>query len=188
MDSSWIPPTLVYMQQQLIRYVCSACLIFGIPGCLLNVILLSQRQVRVTSCCNLMREFERIKRIIDLAAQLWTYDHTLTLGALLQKWIWTDWIESRGDIFHPEDTQTEQRFNEAINKAQLLSTSPSELTELQQDIIQKIEELWHLVPDQRFGQFLSNYAFGHFMSHPPKMMLQQNGQTILEAMQECHKA
>ncbi|CAF2182992.1 unnamed protein product [Rotaria magnacalcarata] len=135
-----------------------------------------------------MREFERIKRIVDLAAQLWTYDHTLTLGALLQKWIWADWIESRGDIFHPEDTQTEQRFNEAIRKAQSSSASPSELTELQKNIIQKIEELWHLVPDQRFGQFLSNYAFGHFMSHPPKMMLQQNDQTILEAMQKCHKA
>ncbi|CAF2951540.1 unnamed protein product [Rotaria sp. Silwood2] len=132
-----------------------------------------------------MREFERIKRIIDLVSQLWTYDHILTLGGLLEKWIWADWIESRGDIFYPEDTQTEQRLNEAIKKAQSSSTSPSELTQLQKNIINKIEELWPHVPDQRFGQFLSNYAFGHFMSHPPKMMLQQNDETILQAMQEC---
>ncbi|CAF2419115.1 unnamed protein product [Rotaria sp. Silwood2] len=132
-----------------------------------------------------MREFERIKRIIDLVSQLWTYDHILTLGGLLEKWIWADWIESRGDIFYPEDTQTEERLNEAIKKAQSSSTSPSELTQLQKNIINKIEELWPHVPDQRFGQFLSNYAFGHFMSHPPKMMLQQNDETILQAMQEC---
>ncbi|CAF3937074.1 unnamed protein product [Rotaria sp. Silwood1] len=87
-----------------------------------------------------------------------------------------------GDIFYPEDTQTEQRLNEAIKKAQSLSTSPSQLTELQKKIINKIEELWPHVPDQRLGQFLSNYAFGHFMSHPPKMMLQQNDETIFEAM------
>ncbi|CAF5120703.1 unnamed protein product, partial [Rotaria magnacalcarata] len=52
MDSSSIIPTLVYMQQQLTRYACSVWLIFGIPGCLLNVILLSRRQMRGTSCCN----------------------------------------------------------------------------------------------------------------------------------------
>jgi hypothetical protein len=131
-----------------------------------------------------MREFERIKRITDLVSQLWTYDHTLTLGELLEKWIWTDWIASRGDIFHPEDTQTEQRLNEAIKKAET-SSSPSDLTQLQKDIIKKIEELWPHVPDQRFGQFLSNYAFGHFMSHPPKKLLQQSDETILQALQQC---
>lgn len=131
-----------------------------------------------------MREFARIERISNLVAQLWTYDQTLTLGGLLQKWIWTDWIEKRGDIFHPEDTQTEERLNEAIKKAQLSST-PTELTQLQQDVISKIKELWPHVPDQRFGQFLSNYGFGHFMSHPPKMMLQQSDETILQALQLC---
>jgi hypothetical protein len=131
-----------------------------------------------------MREFERIKRIADLVSQLWTYDHTLTLGELLEKWIWTDWIASRGDIFHSEDTQTEQRLNEAIKKGET-SSSPSDLTQLQKDIIKKIEELWPHVPDQRFGQFLSNYAFGHFMSHPPKKLLQQSDETILQALQQC---
>jgi hypothetical protein len=131
-----------------------------------------------------MREFERIKRIIDLVSQLWTYDHTLTLGELLEKWIWTDWIASQGDIFHPEDTQTEQRLNEAIKKAET-SSSPSDLTQLQKDVITKIAELWPHVPDQRFGQFLSNYAFGHFMSHPPKKLLQQTDETILQALQQC---
>ncbi|CAF1147311.1 unnamed protein product [Rotaria magnacalcarata] len=52
MGSSSIIPTIVYMQQQLTRYACSVWLIFGIPGCLLNVILLSRRQMRGTSCCN----------------------------------------------------------------------------------------------------------------------------------------
>jgi hypothetical protein len=133
-----------------------------------------------------MREFARIERISDLVSQLWTYDHTLTLGGLLQKWIWTDWIESRGDIFHPEDTQTEERLKEALNKAQT-SSAPSDLTQLQKDVIDKIKAVWPHVPDQRFGQFLSNYAFGHFMSHPPKMMLQQSDETILEALQNCSK-
>ena len=131
-----------------------------------------------------MREFARIERISNLVSQLLTYDQTLTLGGLLQKWIWTDWIEKRGDIFHPEDTQTEERLNEAIKKAQLSST-PTELIQLQQDVISKIKELWPHVPDQRFGQFLSNYGFGHFMSHPPKMMLQQSDETILQALQLC---
>jgi hypothetical protein len=130
-----------------------------------------------------MREFERIQRIIDLVSELWTYDHTLTLGGLLEKWIWTDWIESRGDIFRPEDTQTEQRLKEAIQKAQT-SSSVSDLTQLQKDVINKIKELWPHVPDQRFGQFLSNYAFGHFMSHPPKMLLKQSDETILQALQQ----
>ncbi|CAF4477753.1 unnamed protein product [Rotaria magnacalcarata] len=55
MGSSSIIPTIVYMQQQLTRYACSVWLIFGIPGCLLNVILLSRRQMRGTSCCNSLR-------------------------------------------------------------------------------------------------------------------------------------
>ncbi|CAF5090041.1 unnamed protein product, partial [Rotaria sp. Silwood1] len=37
---------------QLIRYGYSSWLIFGVPGCLLNIIILSRRQFRVTSCCN----------------------------------------------------------------------------------------------------------------------------------------
>ena len=131
-----------------------------------------------------MREFERIQRIMDLVSELWTYDHTSTLGGLLEKWIWTDWIESQGDIFRPEDTQTEERLKEAIKKAQT-SSSPSDLTQLQKDLINQIKKIWPHVPDQRFGQFLSNYAFGHFMSHPPKKMLQQSDETILQALQQC---
>lgn len=132
-----------------------------------------------------MREFARIQRINDLVAELWIYDHTLTLGGLLEKWIWKDWIESRGDIFYPEDDQTEVRLKEAIKKAQTSSSTPVDLTQIQKDIINKIKELWSHVPDQRFGQFLSNYAFGHFMSNPPKMMLQQSDETILQALQQC---
>lgn len=125
-----------------------------------------------------MRELARIQRILDLVVQLWSYEQNLTLGQLLEKWIWTDWIETRGDIFHPEDTQTETRLQEALSKAKTNSTVV-ELNQLQKDIIKEITDKWPMVPDQRFGQFLSNYAFGHFMSHPPKMMLHQSDEIIL---------
>ena len=132
-----------------------------------------------------MREFARIQRILDLTAQLWTYDSSLPLGELLQKWIWTDWIESRGDIFHPEDTTTEEQLKNALANARGTSALTADpLTPLQQNVIAKIGELWPHVPDQRFGQFLSNYAFGHFMNHPPKMMLRQSDEAILTAMQQ----
>ncbi|CAF4227242.1 unnamed protein product, partial [Rotaria sp. Silwood2] len=52
MSSSTLGITLGLIQEQLIRYVCSAWIIFGVPGSLLNVILLSRQQLRVTSCCN----------------------------------------------------------------------------------------------------------------------------------------
>ena len=132
-----------------------------------------------------MREFARIQRIIDLTAQLWTYDSTLPLGELLEKWIWNDWIESKGDIFHPEDTTTEQRLKDALFKAQTeLSLTPYALSPLKKSIVDKITEIWPHVPDQRFGQFLSNYAFGHFLNHPPKMMLRQSDEMILGTLQQ----
>ncbi|CAF2520078.1 unnamed protein product [Rotaria sp. Silwood2] len=52
MSSSILVTTLASVQRELIRYCCSIWLTFGVPGCLLNVILLSRRQLRVTSCCN----------------------------------------------------------------------------------------------------------------------------------------
>lgn len=131
-----------------------------------------------------MREFERIQRIVDLVTRLWAYDQTLTLGSLLEKWIWTDWMASRGDIFHPEDSQTEHRLKEALQRAESTSTS-TELSQLQKNVLEQIAKLWPLVPDQRFGQFLSNYAFGHFMDHPPMKMLHQSDETILQALKQC---
>lgn len=133
-----------------------------------------------------MREFERIQRMMDLLSQLWTYDHTASFGELLEKWIWSDWIGSPGDIFHPEDSETEKRIREAITKVQSSSSPVSVLTKRQQDVIKKIEELWSHVPDQRLGQFLSNYAFGHLLSHPPKMQLRQTDEAILQALEQCH--
>ena len=129
-----------------------------------------------------MREFARIQRITDLVAELWTFDPDLSLGGLLQKWIWAEVIEKTGDIFRPEDDTTELQLKEALDKARTLSI-PTELTQIQKDLIKRIQELWPHVPDQRFGQFLSNYAFGHFMSHPPKMLLQQSDEIILATLQ-----
>ncbi|UJR10918.1 hypothetical protein I4U23_015104 [Adineta vaga] len=43
--------TLFFIQQQVTRYLYSVYLIFGITGCCLNIILLTQRQYRTVSCC-----------------------------------------------------------------------------------------------------------------------------------------
>lgn len=32
-----------------------------------------------------------------------------------------------------------------------------------QKICKKLEKLWSQVPDQRLGQFLENYVFGHYL-------------------------
>jgi hypothetical protein len=42
---------LAYSQRQITRYVYSICLIFGITGCCLNILLLSRRQFRTVSGC-----------------------------------------------------------------------------------------------------------------------------------------
>lgn len=128
-----------------------------------------------------MREYERIDRIIELVSELWKFDSNLNLGMLLEKWIWTDYIESRGDIFHPEDTQTEQRLKDALTKAKS-SLSMDELNRVQREILQTIREIWRLVPDQRLGQLLSNYGFGHYLSHPEKMMLRQTDEKLLDSL------
>ena len=130
-----------------------------------------------------MREFERIERIIDLVRRLWNFNSILSLGELLEKWIWADWIESRGDIFYPEDVDTERRLKEALVKAESSSTH-GDLNAQQNEIIDLIRQHWPRVPDQRFGQFLSNYAFGHFLNHPPKMILRQSDETILKNLKE----
>ena len=134
-----------------------------------------------------MREFERIKRIVDLVSRLWSYNTTLPLGELLEKWIWKDEIQAREDIFRVEDTQTEQRLNEAIDKARS-SLSTSNLNQRQTDLISTIRDAWPHAPDQRFGQFLSNYAFGHFLDHPTGMLLRQTDETILDALRSCMSA
>ncbi|CAF1053178.1 unnamed protein product [Rotaria sp. Silwood1] len=76
MASSTIITTLAIVQQQLIRYGCSAWIIFGVPGCLLNVILLSRRQFRVTSCCNYFLGASTIL-IITIALSCGTYLYSL---------------------------------------------------------------------------------------------------------------
>jgi hypothetical protein len=39
------------VQTEMNRYLCPILLIFGITGCLLNILLFSQRQFRNISCC-----------------------------------------------------------------------------------------------------------------------------------------
>jgi len=43
--------TLSFVQHQIIQYVGSAYLIFGIIGNTLNIILLTRRQYKSVSCC-----------------------------------------------------------------------------------------------------------------------------------------
>ena len=105
----------------------------------------------------------------------------------MEKWIWNDAIQTRGDIFRVEDTLTERRLNEAIEKARS-SVSASDLNQRQMDLISTIQDTWPHVPDQRFGQFLSNYAFGHFLDHPMGMLLQQADGIILDALRNCMSA
>ena len=50
-DLPSLTSTLPFIQQQLTRYVYSAFLIFGITGSCLNILLLSRRQFRTSSCC-----------------------------------------------------------------------------------------------------------------------------------------
>lgn len=43
--------TLSIVQENLNVYFCPICLIFGIIGCLLNILLFFQKQFRTISCC-----------------------------------------------------------------------------------------------------------------------------------------
>ncbi|CAF2860110.1 unnamed protein product [Rotaria sp. Silwood2] len=63
---------------ELIRYGYSSWLIFGVPGCLLNIIILSRRQFRVTSCCNYLLAASVVLLILicfGSAANLYALDH-----------------------------------------------------------------------------------------------------------------
>jgi hypothetical protein len=42
---------LFFIQQQITRYIYSTYLIFGITGSCLNILLLSRKQFRTSSCC-----------------------------------------------------------------------------------------------------------------------------------------
>ncbi|CAF1126543.1 unnamed protein product [Adineta steineri] len=52
MSSASLTVVLSGVQQQLIRYVYSIWLIFGVPGCILDAIIFSRRRLRKISCCN----------------------------------------------------------------------------------------------------------------------------------------
>src|SRR4051812_13325682 len=108
-----------------------------------------------------MREIARIHRILLLLEKLWTYDSQSNLGPLLQKWIWEQW---KRDIFRVEDTKTEELLQAVIKEQEGKDTA--ELSPEKKEMLAEIEKIWNIVPDQRLGQLLSNYGFGHFMSHP----------------------
>ncbi|CAF1451177.1 unnamed protein product [Adineta steineri] len=57
--------TLNFIQQEIIRYAYSLCLIFGITGCSLNILLLSRQQFRTVSCSIYFRTAS-VAMIIDL--------------------------------------------------------------------------------------------------------------------------
>ena len=128
-----------------------------------------------------MREFARINRIINLLKNLWEIENNLDLGYLLEKWVWSEYVR---DIFFVEDTKTESILNGALKS--LEGKPQKQLNETQLAILSQITEKWPLLPDQRLGQFLSNYAFGHFLSHPENKMLQQEDNVILSNLKNCN--
>ena len=130
-----------------------------------------------------MRESARRPRILQLLQELWTNDCDSSLGPLLQKWIWEDY---KRDIFRIEDTKTEVLLLEAIQKQD--AKPGSELSLKKKEMLFMIERIWNSVPDQRLGQLLSNYGFGHFLSHPPNMMLQQDDDVIYENLKSSMSA
>ncbi|CAF3942406.1 unnamed protein product [Rotaria sp. Silwood1] len=73
-----LPTLLASAGLQLIRYGYSSWLIFGVPGCLLNIIILSRRQFRITSCCNYLLAASVVLLILicfGSAANLYALDH-----------------------------------------------------------------------------------------------------------------
>lgn len=58
-----------------------------------------------------MREFERIDRILLKVKRLWEFHPDQRLGQLLQNYIF-----GRGDIFFPEDDETEKILDGWLNE------------------------------------------------------------------------
>eukprot|EP01121_Diplochlamys_sp_Union-15-3_P006029 TRINITY_DN16453_c0_g1_i1.p1 TRINITY_DN16453_c0_g1~~TRINITY_DN16453_c0_g1_i1.p1 ORF type:complete len:145 (-),score=24.41 TRINITY_DN16453_c0_g1_i1:9-422(-) len=129
-----------------------------------------------------MRKFERIARIISLTEELSKLEPEIPLGPLLQKWVFKEAIEKRGDIFFPEDDLNEHLLSSAVSELKT-KADIKPLAEERQKLLNTLMFIWERVPDQRFGQVLSNYGFGHFMSHPPKQMLQQSDEVVLKNLQ-----
>ncbi|CAF3583158.1 unnamed protein product [Adineta steineri] len=72
--SSWMN-TLLVIQQQIIRYVYSLYLIFGITGCCLNIILFSQRQFRTVSCCTSSSVAMIMNLVFGIGPHMYTLNH-----------------------------------------------------------------------------------------------------------------
>ncbi|CAF1627891.1 unnamed protein product [Didymodactylos carnosus] len=124
----------------------------------------------------------------SLASILKLLDSSTPLCPLLQTWIWKEWIEGRGDIFNAQDEENERKLNNAIAQLTAESKLPTDLSNEQKTILTHIQEFWSQVPDQRFGQFLSNYVVGHFLAQPPKTMLQKEDAQILAILKEIKSA
>ena len=73
---------------------------------------------------------------------------------------------------------TEPRLNAALGSMGE-DEERSPLSETQEAILQAMETLWKQVPDQRMGQLLENYAFGHFLTHPEGQMLRVSDEIAL---------
>ena len=126
-----------------------------------------------------MRELARIKRILVLLKQLWEKDQ-LALGYLMEKHVWAKYTR---DIFYVEDTETESNLKLALSG--LDGVAKAELSSEKQEILTIVGVIWNEVPDQRLGQLLSNYGFGHFLSFPPNEMLHQEDNVLLQNLKSC---
>eukprot|EP01112_Ceratiomyxa_fruticulosa_P012281 TRINITY_DN3392_c0_g1_i1.p1 TRINITY_DN3392_c0_g1~~TRINITY_DN3392_c0_g1_i1.p1 ORF type:complete len:130 (+),score=19.68 TRINITY_DN3392_c0_g1_i1:365-754(+) len=128
-----------------------------------------------------MRDPARIPRIVELLEKVSALDNeSLDFGQLIQKWVFAKAFEERGDIFHCEDTGTEERLQQAV---ELLSSKNQE-KELSNDrivILRAIHQVWGQVPDQRLGQLLSNY----FFRYSEKMVWQQTDKDLVENLPQA---
>ncbi|CAF1351701.1 unnamed protein product [Adineta ricciae] len=68
--------TLAQIQQQLVHYGYSSYLVIGVTGCSLNILLLTRRQFRTSSCCTYFKAMSVIS-LIHLAVALGLYLYTL---------------------------------------------------------------------------------------------------------------
>jgi hypothetical protein len=77
---SSLEKTFAVIQQQFIRYVYSAYLIFGVTGCCLNIVLFSQRHFRTVSSC--ICKFDLIENPITNGVS-YRVDFLMSLVAML---------------------------------------------------------------------------------------------------------
>lgn len=104
------------------------------------------------------RDINRIPRICKLLVDAWSYNQHLTFCALLKNVVF-DLTVADQDIWFVEDNVIEKILHFEVVKDVLDQSKLS--------VINALESSWSKCPDQRLGQFVSNYGlfrFHHYKS------------------------